>query len=127
MLRKRIDDNARKNTCNGATQTDNRSKSCRNEKQNHNSPNKLSLSVLSQKPQQTDSRFKKMIQNPAISDKTQPQVNLQNRLFVAILIIKTTPNSVERRSGFVQRSFHCALRCAMCETKTYMLGADICL
>jgi len=46
-------------------------------------------------------------------------------IIVAIPMIKTTPDSAERRLGFVQRSFHCALRSAMCATKTYMLHAGI--
>ena len=67
---------------------------------------------------------KKMVQKPRnLSQKHSLRSTCKNRFFVAIPIIKTTPDSAERRSGFVQRSFHSALRCAMCATKTYMLVA----
>jgi len=151
MLRKRFDDNARNTACKGATQTGNRSKAGRNKKRNRNCLNKLSLSVRSgwtafvlsvpkensqidekygsifpegiKKPQTADSRCAEMIQKPRnLSQKHSLRSTCKNRFFVAIPIIKTAPDSVERRSGFVQRSFHCALRCAMCATKTYMLG-----
>jgi len=152
ILRKRFDDNARNTACKGATQTGNRSKAVQNEKQNRNCLNKLSLSVRSgwtasvlsapkensqidekcgsifpegiKKPQPADSRCAEMIQKTCnLSQKHSLRSTCKNRFFVAIPIIKTTPDSVERRSGFVQRSFHCALRCAMCATKTYMLEA----
>jgi len=78
----------------------------------------------SKKPQPANSRCTEMIQNPEISTKKHSlRSTCKIRLFVAIPIIKTTPDSVERRSGFVQRSFHRALRSAMCATKTYMLHA----
>ena len=78
------------------------------------------------KAQTADSQCAEMIQKPAISTKnTASGQRAKTGFFVAIPIIKTTPNSAERRSGFVQRSFHSALRSAMCATKTYMLCTGI--
>jgi len=77
------------------------------------------------KTQMAECRYKKMIQKTCnLSQKHSLRSTCKKQDFCRNPHNKkTAPNSVERRSGLVQQSFHCAFRSAMCATKTYMLYA----